>query len=517
MANTPPSMPVYDFINGEVRILLPTLLLDPTPDGSPVGTGGPGLVTAEPTPSTNLNPFMRNRVIEFLDDRYVLAAAVAGEHGVYKKNQGGAGQWGQVYAFPANLDDDSWVSGLHILHPNGVPTLCFMWYDLGGELYISTTTNGTAWNTLLLQAGVGPGTGPGVAIPYRDSLWWWTGAGATGGHLRSYDLELGTLTSYGSTPFGSHQARNADLHVYKNVVFIVAFSGTAGYEPELWKIQAATYTFVYDFAANNAQAAFSTGVPAHHCMFTDQATGDMIIFIGGRDAISFQGDTKVFRIENALTGLPTVTNITASVLGAVQGADKYTAGVGPNNHIDRSWDLYVDNDTDPLNPRYFLYTHIPGGTFEMWEWKGHLAEIELVSLGAGLSVNQFAMPYVKFGGGHRSVIAARIEIGDPANEDAEDVGGRRFFWRAIGSGGPFTGTFYVSPEEEVPDQVGVIVAGSLVVESGVPATVPAISGNTITNITPDDGTVLYSVVIDLTSATPSIGAGSPGRIMGDLS
>ena len=97
MANSPPSVHVVKYKgtgNSQVFALLPSQVLG-TQDGSDVGTGGPGLATLE-TP--NVGSLVLNRSIEFLDDRYVLVADGAGAtSGVYKKAQGGAGQWGRAY------------------------------------------------------------------------------------------------------------------------------------------------------------------------------------------------------------------------------------------------------------------------------------------------------------------------------------------------------------------------------------------------------------------------------------
>jgi hypothetical protein len=177
---------------------------------------------------------------------------------------------------------------------------------------------------------------------------------------------------------------------------------------------------------------------------------------------SRQGGTarsEVFQIIDP-AGSPSVNSIGTTVLDV-----KYREG-GAAADPERSWYVYVDNDTNPLVPAVFLFTFAPSGTTECWEWMGVGAPMTLVGGGSGISSTQFTIPNVIHGGGNRSIITSRIEIGDPYNQDFEDTGGRRFYWRAIGSGGPNVGTFYASTGESYPDTVAPIAAGSLQVEAG---------------------------------------------------
>lgn len=507
MANSPPSVYVLDYsTNVEVRILLPTQLLDPTPVGSPLGTGGPGAANAETPGATDIMP--QNRIVRFRGELYALIADSGGATvaGVYREDQGGAGQWGQVLGIA--LVGESAITGLFVLHPSGVPTLVVLFRGSGGQLQVSSSTDGTTWNTSGVLGGIAASTGE--AVPFRNSIFW-TGDQSGIGGLLDYDFALSAVTSYPFTSVfaSSSQGSCFGITVHDNVVFMSGWRNSDT-NNRIVKVQAGSLVTILDFVGGQTRGV-SDG---HSCMFTDPATGDLIAIWSGQNQATAGARTLVQRIENATGAATPVTDISSTVLGAVEGADKYLEG-GGSASVSRSWYVYVDNDTDPLNPRVFLFTFAStGAVTEMWEWKGIAAEIELVGAGAGISTGQFGIPTVAFGGGERSVISASIEIGDSANQDFEDTTGRRFYWRAIGSGGPFVGTFYVSGGEGFPDTVAPIAAGSLVVESGVPATSPSISGNTITNITPDDGTVLYSVALDLSAV--SLGAGAPGRLMGDL-
>lgn len=503
MANSPPSEYIYDYsTNREVRILLPTQLLDPTAVGSPVGTGT-GNVAGVSASSANSRP--QNRVIAFGDDLYCIGGSNNSTTfgGIYKRNQSGADQWGQVQGIAFAGDNHN--TGLHVLHPGGIPTLIAAYVGAGFNIFTAESTDGTSWTLTNHGSPVGGNTA-GQAIVFRDSLYWALDHGSA--LLFQYDFALNSPTSLNASTFfdGNRPGNVYGLTIQDNNLYMAGWSGTN--LPRVCKLQAGALVSILH--GSGGQSSGNTS--GHSCLFTDPATGDLIVFWSGADG-GVTPRTLVNHIENAATTATPVNDISSTVLGAVEGADKYLSG-GGSALTNRSWYAYVDNDTVPASPRVFLKTTGANGVTECWEWRGVGAEIEFVAGGAGIDLDQFSVNAVQFGGGVRSVIQARIEIGDASNQDTEVAGGRKFYFRAIGSGGPFVGTFYVSNSEGVPDTAVPITAASLTIESGSPSTTPLISGNTLTNITPDDGTVLYSIVLDLSSV--SLGSGEPARLMGDL-
>jgi len=503
MANSPPSKYVYDYsTNREVRILLPTQLLDAAAVGQPLGTGT-GNVAGTSAASANSRP--QNRVVAFGDDLYCIGGAANSTTfgGIYKRNQSGADQWGQVQGL--SFAGDNHTTGLHVIHPAGIPTLVCLYVGAAFAVFSAESTNGTSWTVTNLGSAFS-GFQSGQAVTFRDTLFW--SSKHSNHDLIGYDFALNTLTLYDMSLFITTPPGNAyGLHVNDNVLFMCGWRAGDLFA-RIVKLQAGSLTTVYDNTGQ--QRNTSTG---HNCMFTDPATGDLIVFWSGERVSNGADRTVVEQIENAATTATPVNDISTTVLGSGEGADKYLEGGGSADVV-RSWYAYVDNDTVPTSPRVFLKTTGSNGVTECWEWKGVGAEIELVGSGSGIDLDQFSVNSVNFGGGDRSVLQARIEIGDTSNPDTEVSGGRKFYFRAIGSGGPFAGTFYVDGNEGAPDIVAPITAASFTVESGSPGTTPTISGNTLTNITPDDGTVLYSIVLDLSSV--SLGSGAPARLMGDL-
>ena len=506
MANPPPSLYVYDFTaNVRVRILLPTQLLDPTPVGQQLGTGGPALAQAEILP---LGMLVMHRVAHFGNNLLALAAKDnnTSAAGVYRKDQGGVDQWGQVHGI--SFSGMSRCTGLLETNPNGVPTSCGLFNGPAFALFKFESTDGVNYTTTSLGAPGNPST-YGQSMVFRDSIFWASALQSSMG-LISYDFALSTLTTYSMALFhGAQRGSTFGIHVHDGVVFIAGWSASTG-RNRIAKLQAGVLVTVVD----TQNQSWGSGTPwGHNCLFTDPQTGDLAVIWSGLNSVGSLPRTLVRQIENATTTATPVTDRSAQVLGAVEGADKYLEGGGAADG-QRDWFAYVDNDTDPLNPRVFLKTVGATGVTETWEWKGFGAEMQLVALGAGIDLDDFSVNSNHFGGGHRSVLQARVAIGDVANPDVEVPGGRKFFFRAIGSGGPFVGTFYVSLTEDGRQVLAPIVGGGFTIESGVPATTPLIVGNTLTNVTPDDGTVLYSIILDLTTA--GMGSGAPGRLIGDL-
>ena len=520
MANSPPSIHVLKYKGaGAVQVypLLSTQLLG-SQDGSDVGTGGPGvaaLETAVPSGS-----FINSRVIEFLDDSYCVGANNASAtSGVYKKNQGGAGLWGRVRGGGAEwIGFDGHTAGLHIVHPNEVPTLVQMWFDTASDLQVSFTTDGTTgaeWGTGLnvVEASVSQPTDVGQAIVFRDSIFWAhrSFSGTAGvGDVSQYDFQLTTLTRYASGTETTQPASTTAFHVHDNVLFRCGWTAGATKAWALSKLAAGSFVQLVsdsDVGGTDWNYVFASNT-SHPVMFTDFTTGDLICFVEGWRKSDNTPRTRVLRIQDP-TGAATKSVISSTVLGATEGADKYLSGGGSAN-ANRRWLVFVDNDTVPTAPRTFLWTWIAGGATECWEWTGVGTEIEAVAGLAGIS-DDFSLPYVTRGGGVRNTGGApRGELGDVSNPAVAVAAGTKWFFRVYGTGGPSIMTVYYSANEETPTTVATL-AGSVVVESGAPATTPTRSGNTIINLTADDGATLYSFVHD--TGADSLGVGVPHTLM----
>jgi hypothetical protein len=519
-ANNPPTVKVLKFKgSGSVQVfpLLPTQVLG-SQIGSNVGTGGPAAPAFELTPSGTI---VLNRCIEFLDDSYVMMASRGAgggnaTHGVYKKNQGGADLWGRVQGGAANgiPNVHSNVTGLHVLHPAGVPTLAYLIFDFAAELRMHSTINGTtgsswggAQGQLLETNGGGPSTS-GQSIIYRNTIFWAHGnftGGAGSGFLTSYNPATSSLERYThsnlSSGTGAVGASGFALHVHANKLFLCGKGGGGNHSFRLFRLDGLSLTELWD---SGLSGTLLTPNVEHPTMFTDPATGDLIVFAVGQN-LSSTRRTAVLRFTNPETGATAVPfDISGSVLGSMEGADKYGSG-GGSATLDRRWTAMVDNDTDAANPRIHLWTWAPGGATECWEWKstsdGGASWNELEPVGglAGIS-DDFTLPGIQVGGGVRLAGgAARPELSDASNPSEEVAGGTKWYFRVYGTNvSTISLALYYDAEEEAPITQATLT-GSVTVESGSPATVPSRSGNTIINLTADGGATLYSFVHDATA------------------
>jgi hypothetical protein len=503
--NQPPIVNVLRFTGAgpaAVYPLLSTQILG-AKIGADVGTGTATIPTME---SPAAGTISTNRVVEFLNDSFCLIEGLT-NGGVFRRDQGGANQWGRVLA---TIQVPTAVSGLFVIQvQGGAPTLAFLEVTTGFAVLIHTTTNGTTWNTVNHGQTLNAAS-YGHAVLFRESLFWVTSS-AGGFSVWEYNFNLNTFTPIDiSPPFVVTVSQGASftLHVHDNTLFLAGFSLGGTSPAMLAKLQAGS--FVQVGVDSTTQRAGSW--LGHSVMFTDPATGDLITVWTGANAALSPG-TRVEQTQNA-TGSPTVIDVTSTVMGAVQGADKYLPGGGSADG-NRRWTVLVDNDSNPLAPRVFLWTWTAGFPTECWEWRGVGAEMELVNTGLGIS-DEFAFPHNSLGGGHRTPRQSAVELGDAGNPPLEEAGGTRVYFRGQGSVVFGTVTFYGTDSEGTPQTVIPILAGTFVIESGAPPTTPSIVGNTLINFTPDNGATLYSVRLQVDAVGVDIDEGEYGMIVADF-
>ena len=216
---------------GTVQVFpnLPTQL-NGSQNGSDVGTGGPSAATLE-TPV--VGNFAANRNVEYLNDRYCLAFNnINTGSGVYKKNQGGAGLWSRVSGGTNSTPAiDGACTGLHVLHPAGIPTLAFLQRDAnaGGSTRVRRTVDGITGSNwvetgLVIEAGGAAPTDYGQSIVYRNSIVWvharFIGTAGTGS-ITQYDLVTATLTRYNvdTVMITSSGDSSGAFHVHNSKLF----------------------------------------------------------------------------------------------------------------------------------------------------------------------------------------------------------------------------------------------------------------------------------------------------------
>lgn len=537
-------------------LLLGTVL--GTQDGSDFGAVETGV---------NNNYRTGNRIIEAFGKRFVSA-----KHNIYERDEGGSGVWGSVHARSGNVggnSDGSAQSGLHLLHPNGVPTITSLYFNGGsGIVFLTTSTDGVSWSDTSL--GVGSGSTPfsGHSIAFRDSIFWLHQPAGNAFQVVEHRLTTNTTTTY-SILGNSH--RGAAFAIVNNELYLHGFTSNNNVLNDWLIFRFTGISWVTVTSLTGFKRKGTSGQICGSCCWADG--DDLIIFAGGETAPgAVDGDT-FYRITDP-AGSPTVTDVTTLYLTSGNGADIFAPGGGSAVEF-ATWDVLIDNDTNPGQaPAIYLWryggsgqagtrtawtfnyrqiTHgTVTGTFSVNEivtgtTSGATAKIAAVGSGflsltnvdesggvfqsgeplttlggsatsSSLLIEQpftsdgtsisaiFALPHTVDGIGIRipTKPAARAEIGDTANPPEETAAGTKYFFRVYGTGSIGVITIYISGDEEAPDTVATLT-GSVVVESGSPATTPVRSGNTITNVTPDDGVALYSFVHDVATDGLSVG------------
>lgn len=492
----------------QVYPVLATQVLGPQ-DGEDLGTGTGE--TLAPTGGINdSNQQIGSFVIDFLDDRYAaymhstnLDAVQRG--GIYRRGNGGTNGdgWGRDYAW---LASPSHMTNFVVHHPNGIPTLAIVYStNSPSQVRYVYTTDGINWNENIMIPSSG-NISLGNLITWNSYIVFTHGTSLSA-EITMYDPAT-TLTQSFDLPFSvGVQGKYATCFVFNNTIYahypITNNSSLARFDGSL-------FTQIHTFSGS------ATG--GQHVIFADPYSSNTD---GSKDLILICNYTnlgsKCFVINNPETTVD-VVEITSTIFGDGTtydggfgiGANQYADG-GLNEVNGRTWQVISDT-RDFENPKVFLWTQDGANTLDCWEWRGQTNELEAVNSLTGIPWF-FALPNNPISHSLHSPNAARLEIG---GAPVEDVGGTRFYFRLYGTSAVVTATFYGNDTQDRPETVVPIIGGSLVVESGSPSTTPSISGNTITNLTPDDGATLYSVTLDVDASGIDITEGEYGLIVGDV-
>ena len=521
--------------NVTVHKLLNGTTLDPTQDGSDV------LVGNLETNGGSTFHVHHNRLIEAFGKRFLLHG-----HRVYERDEGGAGTWGVVSEPDLGTLSvtDGRHSGLHLLHPDGVPTLAFL-YRSAFELWaVAETTDGVTWTKTEPGINTGSEVSFGPSAVYRNSIFWFLGGNDTN-HIRSYDFSTRVAREHDVNFSARADFPCSNLHVHNDKLYFT-------------HMDAANDTHLFRFNGTNFPAAgeitsVQTNPAGAQCLFSDG--NDMIALFNNNASNRF-----AFRLSNFETGFGfTKVDITSPVLNGVGTSDPRGfypfLSVDPDPSIAEQrvyfWQNAGNKNSGTFDLRRFEYRIITfttisgsfslgetvtqavtgasgvvvavvaGVSLEMTDVSGTfdatniltggssgatgtatslLVEQASTDLGSGLSAGEFGLAMSTEGGLDRIPTSVRPALeGVPVEITGDKT---KFFFRVYGNATPAISLeAFASSSVEAPDRQLTLVGGTLIVESGAPATTPTISGNQITNITADSGVALYSFQAELSSAS----------------
>jgi hypothetical protein len=445
----------------------------PTQIGSDLG--GAGLQVYVPGAGNKGN--MQAHALTFKGERYCIVITTTLE--VRRENEGGAGNWGAVYTFGAAGSLNEPTYGLKIVKDGG--DIALVAYGCGiaaGTVRWAKSNTGQSgsWTETNVVSTARMGS---TSVVFRNRIYWEDPISQTNPtRVHEIDPAAGTLTTYntgwnglGGAPWGA-----ADLCVAFDRLWAVGptlYGGGTG-RWALYEFTGGGWTLNGNISGFNNSVDGNGMAAGKPCLWTDNTNLYCVVSTGINDAGAAQVGSTCYQ------GIPAGSSFTWSQddTTAPTGLRPGARTAAPSRE-DR-WSIYVDNDTDPANPDYYLIVaegSAPGTGYAVYQWNGFGVEMGPAP-GASVAI-AFALPEIKHGG------AEAISQGAATYAEIEDEaaigGGYRLSYRIYGTGSGLTGRVYFSAEQGPPDTLATLVGGM--------TTFAAAMG--------DGGVTLHTVDIDL--------------------
>lgn len=435
-----------------------------------------------------------NRVVEYRGEIYVMFYSSA-TTSIYGYNRG-TGLWTFRHSLSSLVP-----MGLFLINTSSVQRLAAVGIA-SGQAYI-LYTDGSGWTTSAALGSAGT-TNRCPAIEFNNKLYF--PITSSGSKILEVD-PIGITITLITPPFvGSNLADQCvDLCVYDDRLFCLTpgpvNAGFSGSDWELYEFVGGNFTLNTSVTNTNDLGAIGAARQGQPSLFQDPSTGRLIAICNGSNNGTTTGTgSRAFELTPSGAAF-TVNEITDPVIPA-----GFRPGVRGNSgdHAEDRWLCYVSNDDTPASPEVFLFFAIgpaPGTGFTTYTWNGVGSVI--TSLAAGPNTN-YAMPHQKFGGGGRvnraSANQCTIELATPVS------GAYRISYRVYGTVATQSVRLYYDLDQDTPSTQATISAQTG--GSGISG------GNTVTGITGDDGTTLFTLDWDL--VTDGVSNGDAAHLMLDI-
>jgi hypothetical protein len=443
----------------QVRKMLNGTTLDPTQDGNDV----PG-ATAETFISGQEQP--NNLLVEAFGKRFLTINDT-----IRERNEGGDGNWGIVHSFTTN-ERPRVRSGIHLLHPAGIPTVAVIYSETTDNIRLITSTDGTVWSDIQIAGQIAGNIDEwGRSVVFGSNLYWiYKNSSGPEGRIICRDLELGVTTLFdldagvftGLTI--EDNVAYADWIVHKDKLYIIIKDNTSnGY---LFRLDGSAWVNAMG-GTSTFTTGWTTGTPAS-ALISDG--DDLVAFITTSAAV------RAYRFQTPET-TATSSNITAPVWNNVS-----TNG---QSHFHKYLDV-----SDPTSATWYIWQGTGGsiisGTFDCYQYKGIGMTMDFV--GNGIAANAFTIPSIGDGGNDRipTATSGRPEFD---SQPEEVVAGRRRFFRVYGTGADINLRQYHNLGREAPDILSTLGAGTIEVNDSIDVTglVGNASETTLEGLTPSAG------------------------------
>jgi len=423
----------------------------------------------------------------FKGERYCLTLSTTTVE-VRRENQGGAGVWGVVYGFTNLVSTATPEYLMQIVKDGADVALVVVFIRLAAPHVIMGKSNdGAAWTETPFTLGYFARM-TSTSVVFRNKVYFCDAASApTPTKVLELDATAASLTTITAPWAGDGVPRHcsSDLCVAFDKLFCAAVDtpGLANGVLTLYEFTGGGWSSNSQIGATLGHNSGGDGQAGKYCLWTDNTN---LYVVGYTEKDDLNTAAKLG--SSVWRGVPSGSTFTWSQNDTtmVTGLRPDARGIVTAARQDR-WSIYVDNDSDPANPAYYLIVAegvAPGTGYAVYRWEGFGVEMGSGSttgeVGPGASVSTaYALPENKHGGAE--AISQGVASYGEIETETSIVGGYRLSYRVPGTQSGLTGRAYFSLEQGPPDTLATIVGG----------------GTTFGPITGDNRAVLKTVDIDL--------------------
>lgn len=330
-------------------------------------------------------------VVEFGGDFYVSHVSNSNTCLVYRRTP--AGTVTQVYSVPnAGLGgtpfNELHKTGMYVVNSGTTRYLCFLIRENAvSQWYLVRSTDGTTWTRIAL--GTGGSTNPyrpGIAV-YRGQI-----LVCVNNQLIIVNVAAGTM-SVVTTGFSDS---GCSILPFKGRIFAHATFG--GGFARLWELNGGAFVSRANVSVNNSPAGNQTAGQNMPCLFPVKDAGAtdgmkmVLIFLDYTAsnanwhwrAVDIDVDGDTFTVTARDTLIPTALR---------------NGGAQANKHF-VGWGCFIDNESDPANPRTYLFSW-PSINSAITHYEYVNSGSELIGQTVGLNSSNFSLCGTRWGGGER--------------------------------------------------------------------------------------------------------------------
>lgn len=350
--------------------------------GSSLGAFSGADAAGAPTESWSI---AANAVTEFNGDLYIVHHETTTAVNIYKRTA--LNTWTLVHTlvvvsatWPGNV-------GLHVVNTGNIRYLATI-HIANGTVYMARSVDGTTWTNHNLGAHAVAQICR-FATVYRGQILF-----ASSTSILLVNVATATFSTIAHT-FGS--IRGASICVFKNRIFMHA-TGSTNVPAQLYEISAGSLVQRVNLSwvglgpGNTAGQNQPVLFPVKDASFTG---GEKLVCIFLDYGVNHNLNPHWQAAEIDVDGSNFTSTLRSNLIPTPY---RYLGAQG--NKQDIGWGVFIDNESDPANPRTYLFSWTDtNAAFTHYEYVDSTSE--LVSQALGLNSSNFALAFSNVGGGER--------------------------------------------------------------------------------------------------------------------